>query len=355
MRTMEIEAVVGSRREKICHTTRALIRRYYPTDYPYQSRDWIIGLIGDRGSGKSIGGANIAVRDFGFMDEPMFSNMKIKVNVKVDEPTARQINCEPGIETYEASRITREEFLALDSRYDGGVIFLDEINIEYGESRRSSSNVNLGTDTVVQQLRKGQCGLIYTVINEMYVDPRIRENTDIFIRCCDVALNPQNLKNKMQPGILFEWTLYAWTSRLLGNGMTYKDTHKPSDVIQLKLGDTWGMIDTWERQAVGGRKYTEVKKLMPIELGEPEDVSRAHQDPLMAEIAKRLDVFWANHAEDGDVIEIFSKDLCRELGVDPDDWAYIFKVYVKRHFLKDIEIRRPGGKVKYIIKNRVLV
>jgi hypothetical protein len=343
----ETGLVVQARSDLIKHAVRALIRRNR------LSPDWIIGLIGMRGSGKSLGGANIAIRDFALDGFPMFSNMNIRMNIKVDDETAKYYNVEPGIETYQSERIEKDVLLSLDSRYDGSVLFLDEPNIDYGEARRSQSNTNLGTSDVVQELRKGQSGLIYAVINEMYVDPRIRDNTDVMIRCIDVALNPRNLAAGMKQGVLFEWQVLAWSPKLCGNGKTYRETLRPAETLQIKLEDTWNLINTFEKQV--RNNYSGAKKLLRVELGEAPEVLQAKLDPMMNEIASRLDIFWNNHKKDGDYIEITSKDMCRELGFKSEDWPNLFKQYISRHFLKDYETKYPGGRAKYIIKNRELI
>src|SRR3989304_4249146 len=165
----------------VAHRVRALLRRFH------LGPDWIIGLVGERGTGKSLGGANIPIRDWGMSGAQLWSNMKTKLTVPVDDNIAGRYGLKGGDVVYEAKPIDRGSLLRLDSRYEGGHLFLDEINLEYGEARRSTSNVNLGTDTLVQQLRKFQCGLTYTVIDEMFVDKRIRDNTDIFIVCKETA------------------------------------------------------------------------------------------------------------------------------------------------------------------------
>lgn len=321
--------------------------------------DWIIGLVGDRGSGKSIGGANIAIRDYAMRGAQMFSNMDIKLDVKVSEAIASIYGLESGVATYESIFMQREEFLAHDGRFKGGCKFIDEINIEYGEARRSSSNVNLETGTEIQQLRKDQSGLVYTTINEMYVDPRIRENTDVFIRCNDVAFHPHNLANRMRQGVCFEWKIYPMTPKLAGVGNNREGFI--IGPIQVTLGNMWGMIDTFERQSRNGQKYTERKSLMPVELKEAVAVTKNRQDPFLMALQERLKTFWVNHAQDGDLIEITAKHMADELGVERSDWPQIFKRYIKPFFFAtdcddpDLIIKRTGFGNKYIIKNRILV
>jgi len=340
------KTIADSLEDIVKHTVRALFRRYH------LNRDWIIGLVGERGSGKSIGGGNIAVRDFAMNGEPLWSNMQIGLGVEVQEETTRQFGLKPGLVIYKSEYIEKQSFLALDSRYEGGCLFFDEFNLEYGEARRSSANVNLMTDRAIQQLRKLQCGLIYTVLSEMYVDTRIRENTDLFIRCSDVAFKPENLRQKMRQGVQFEWLLYPMSTKLFGLGQTYAETNKAIGPIQITMGYLWDSIDTYERQAEGRMKYTDSKELIPIQMTEDPVVVRERNE--WGWLDERLTKFLDNHANDGEFIEIVSCDWCKELGVAKERWGPVVnKIKLKWPSVED----RGSGFYRrvFTIPNRVLV
>lgn len=343
------KVIAPSLNEIVKYSVRALLRR------PHLNRDVITGLLGERGSGKSLGGANIFLRDGMFAMEPGFSNMQIKTNVKVPDAVAQYcgLSC-GGMATYEAEHIEKQAFLALDSRYEGGHFFFDEFNLEYGEARRSSSNVNLKTDRAIQQLRKLQCSLTYTVLNEMYVDTRIRDNTDLFIRCSDVAFKPMNLSSKMRQGVVFEWLLYPMSSRIFGVGNTYKDTGKAIGPLEITLGNMWGVIDTYERQASGQANYTEKEKvgLIPVEMTEDPVVIKERD--AWGWLDKKLADFWENHADDGAEIEIRGDELRQELGVPVEGWPRVAAKLTSK--FSDWEVRGSNRRYKkYIIPNRVLV
>lgn len=347
--TTEARVTAPSLEILIAHSVRALIRRMH------LNRDWIIGLIGDRGSGKSLSGANIALKDFMMSGEPCWSNMQIKMAVDVDDELSRQVGLEGGSVIYEAGHIDKQSFLTLDSRYEGGCLFFDEFNLEYGEARRSSSNVNLMTDRAVQQLRKMQCGLVYTVLNEMYVDARIRDNTDVFIRCQDVALNTGNLAEKMEQGVLFEWLIYGMTPKFAGNNRTYDKTHKPEGPYQIKLEHLWEAIDTYERQAQGATKYSDTKTLFPLKL--QEDPAVIVDRDKWGWLDERLTGFFEKHANDGDIIEILGKEFQAELGVPDNMWGSTMGKINSR--LKENIEQRGRGSIRYpryyLIRNKVLV
>lgn len=331
---------------------RALFRRFH------LNRDYIIGFTGERGSGKSIGGATTTIRDFMIPGDPCWSNMHIKVNIPVSDEIAKFYGLEQGgTVTYESQYLEKSRFHSLDERYGQSCIFFDEFNIEASEARRSSSNNNLRTNNGVQLIRhlgEGGSGLVYTVINEMYVDLRVRENTDIFVKCYDVALKPENLKNKMKQGHVFEWLIFPMTAKVAGYGNTYHDTGKPIGPVQVVLGDMWKAYNTLEMPDDRKANYTNPEQLLPVEMTEDPVVVEEHNK--WGWLDDALCRFYDRHANDGDVIEIKSSDLRKELGVEPNDWPYVIKKVRER--LPEMEARGSGNIInplRYRIPQRLLL
>ena len=329
------------------HSVRALVRRFH------LNRDWIIGLVGDRGAGKSLGGANIAIRDFAMNDEPLWSNMQIRHDVDIPDFYAKAFGLEAGgVVPYLSEHIDKQAFLAMDERYEGGCLFFDEFNLEYGESRRSSANVNLMTDRAIQQLRKMQCGLIYTVLNEVYVDTRIRENTDLFIRCSDVAFKPNNLRQHMKQGIQFEWMLHPMSAKVCGIGNTYSDTNKPIGPWQVTMGHLHGSIDTYERQAQGRTSYTDKSQLVPMNIKEDAKVEADHD--AWGWLDKRLLDFYAKHISSPDIIEMTKDEFREALGIEKRQWgATVCQLEYKIPNLEDNN--KTGKYQRFYIPNRMAV
>lgn len=328
----------------------ALFRRFH------LNRDWIIGFVGPRGSGKSLSGANVAVRDFAMNDEPVWSNMQLKMGIVVDDELARDYGLESGgTAIYQAEHIDKQEFLRLDGRYEGGCLFFDEFNLEYGEARRSSANVNLMTDRAIQQLRKLQCGLIYTVLSETYLDVRIRENTDVFIKCSDVALKPQNLQQNMEQGVVFEWLVYPLSDKVAGVGKTFNETHKPLGPYRIQLKDLWETIDTLERQAVGKTTYSEkiIKAVLPVDM--KDDPKVAEERDRWGWMDDKLLQFFERHVDAGEIIELTSREFAEELNVDMGDWGEVAKQLYKRlPNLVSVEGKGHSRPTRYLVPNSTL-
>jgi hypothetical protein len=223
------------------------------------NREVIIGLVGLRGDGKSGSGAVIAMLDYLMNGEPVWSNMAIGVSINVDDATARKWTNgtmkHGGTVTFRSQPLDKEGLLRFDPRYNHGCYFVDEINMEFAEARRAMSNTNLYMDRVAQQLRKYQNSLIYTVINEMFVDSRIRELTDIFIRCEDTALSMEGLAAKKPTGVDFKWTIYPMSGYMLGRERSYYVTKKPLPPVYLHFEPWRGIYNDKLAQAQGKMKY----------------------------------------------------------------------------------------------------
>jgi hypothetical protein len=224
--------------------------------HQHLDREVIIGLVGLRGDGKSGSGAVIALLDYMMNGEPVWSNMPIGVRINVDDETARQYGLHRGgTVTYRSKELDKEGLLRFDPQYNHGCYFIDEINMEFAEARRAMSNTNLYMDRVAQQLRKYTNSMIYTVINEMFVDSRIRELTDIFIRCEDTALSAEGLRTKKPTGVDFKWTIYPMSGYMLGREYSYYATKKPLDPVYLHFEPWRGIYDDKLAQAQGKMKY----------------------------------------------------------------------------------------------------
>ena len=236
---MQKVATAPSVRDIVQYEVPAIFRRQH------LNRDVVIGLIGDRGDGKSLGGGIISICDYMVQNEPCFSNLDINVAFNISDATAAKYGLPGDVAEYHSQELDMVKFLRFDTGYQGGVFYIDEINVALADARRSMSNQNLWATDVGQQLRKLQSALIYTSIHEMFVETRIRDMTDIYIATRDMALSPEGLAAKKKPGIEFEWTIYPMSRKLTGE--RYQDT-KQTLKTTIKGQRWWGAIDTLRRQ-----------------------------------------------------------------------------------------------------------
>lgn len=304
---------------------RVMFRRFH------LNADLMIGLVGDTGSGKSLSAGTIAFSDYLASGNSCWSNMGIKCTVDIPEQLYSG-----GVEiTYEAGRLDRKVLLKMDPRYWFSLIVLDEINIKFAEARRSSSNINLWYSDLNQQKRKFKMPMIYTVVDEMYVDGRVRNLTDVFIRCKDTALSPHGLIMKKHQGIDVEWTVYDMHGKL--GGIPFNESNHSLCSMTVNLRDLWGIIDTDETQAKGSRKYTEIDEdeIPNLEITEDPEVVAVKRDwGWLEPIATRIlhdgrqyipvkEIYNASEARDRQVNQKLFTQRLRELFHIESETAYV--------------------------------
>lgn len=219
-------------------------------------REVVIGLIGLRGDGKSGTGASFSLVDEMFEGRPVWSNMQIRCDIGIDKETARKYGLKHGgVAHYESLPLDKDALMKFDERYKGGCIFLDEINVEFSHVYRFMSNRNINFNRVVQELRKYQTDLIYTVIDEMFIDGQLRKLTDIFFKCEDVALSEMGLAHKKQPGEDFRLIPYPMSGYMVGREKSYYNTGKPLPSVIFPFRRFRGIYDDKQFQGEGLEKY----------------------------------------------------------------------------------------------------
>jgi hypothetical protein len=307
----------------------ALFKRHY------MKVPLVIGAIGIKGSGKSGTISVISLLDDLLEGKPVRSNLEIKAEYDISDAIAQQYGLPHGGSVeFHSEPVDKKRLLRFTPEYQGCALVLDEINVEYAESRRSPSNVNLWFNDLDQQLRKLQMPLYYSVIHEMWIDPRLRDMTDIFIKCDDPAISPQGIINQVPEGLQTKWTIYDMTGKL--TGVSYLEARKPLPPRYLQLRQWWGIWDTAKRQAKEAGQYTFKMQetdqvtsgvsVKPSKVVEQEQNEWGWLDESLTEIMQEM-------REDGRK-EISRPELFARLGITPS------------------ERLRVGTELKYRLKTR---
>jgi len=281
----------------------------FPIPSWWQSRDLIICLIGDRGDGKSLGGGSIALVDHMLPGFPCFSNIDIEWNFEVDDELASMYGEKGGTVHLASTPLNKRKFLSFDTDYSNGVIFTHEFNIWLADSRRSGSYQNLATDDISQQLRKLNSTWILDCLHEMFVDVRIRDYVDIYIKTQDQAFSQEGMFRKQPQGHLFDWYIYPMTRK----GAALCKTEKINSMDDPPLGPFtfngrgfWGLINS--------KKNERREKFIP---DDQLDKSEPWESKELKEAQGRYGFIY--HAikdlHDGGYEEIHSEDLWRYLDI----------------------------------------
>ena len=221
--------------------------------------DIALGIVGDRGTGKSVSAATIAMKDYMMLGEPCRSNLKITGKLEItddieqllseyEEYTGMPIERKPVV--YESQPLDMTLFLSPSPPpdYYGGVFLVDEINIALADAWRSMTNQALAASDAMQQLRKLQAAFIFTCISEMFVPNRIRDAADIYVQTRDCAFINGTPWYGQRQGIDYEWKVFPMTGKLAGYANTYPELGRPYQVLRMHGRRSWGLIDTYERQ-----------------------------------------------------------------------------------------------------------
>ena len=159
-----------------------LIQRYLPVRLfrvgHFSRMPIVLGFIGQRGAGKTVGAVGTAVLDWLLRSEPVWSNVDISVRVVYKELE----------HIFRSQPLDRLDLLDLTAGYKGGVVLVDEVNMEGAEATRSMAGANLQFANVLQQVRKRQLSVIWTCQGWHWIDNRLRWQSDWVINCRDAFL-----------------------------------------------------------------------------------------------------------------------------------------------------------------------
>lgn len=199
-----------------------------------RGRSLVVGYVGPRGSGKSVGAARTVILEYMLRGKKVWSNMKIGFNL-IANGKSRPIVSQP------LDRLTLEE---LDEVYSNGIIYCDEVNLMM-ESRRSMSRENLMLSYVLQELRKRRLTIIWSAQSEMHCDDRLRFQTDIIIACSDLAItNP-----KCEMGKFSKWKAYDFSG--IVKGTSHRNTKDMLFYEGIESNKPfWNTYNSWELQDV---------------------------------------------------------------------------------------------------------
>ena len=141
--------------------TQPLLRR------KHLNKDVIIGLIGDRGDGKSIGAGLISMFDYGIEEGAIIrSNMDIQADIVVSDSEAQKYGLTKGGQVhYQSTDLDKGKFLGFDPSYMGAIYVIDEINIFLADELNPYKKQRL----LMKQERSNYSGLInHTLLKQSH-------------------------------------------------------------------------------------------------------------------------------------------------------------------------------------------
>ena len=190
-----------------------------------------IALIGHRGSGKSVGATQIVVIDGLLALRKVVSNMPISLKVRYKD-------AEKVFETENLDAVTMLDFNDFENNYQDCWIIIDETNVDIADSYRSTSNQSLFFTHMLQQMRHRKLDFCFTTQSEMFLPSRARWQTDVFIKCSDLAMTSTLYPNEKDIGRKIRWQLYDF-SGLLTSSLIKDDDKKVSELKPYATKVVW--------------------------------------------------------------------------------------------------------------------
>lgn len=303
----------------------------------------VMGFVGPWGSGKSISGAGVTILDYMVDGYTVFSNMDIRFFVRVGDMVAG----------YHTEPLVKADLFKLQL-YDA-LLFVDEINIEFADSRRAISNKNLQFSKVIQLIRKRHLNMIYTVISEMYVDNRVRDMTSLFVKCGDILLMPGNLGQPFDFGERISWKVYDMMGIL--NKGSYHYTKEPAVETIFNAKRFWRTYDTDLVQGEGQTSYSSLDDAMEDEPDINMQINRAQYLADYHRDFSWLEDIVIEMMEDGraeiPVDEIYSKPEVQDSGITQN---LLTKMIRENYQIRAKTVTRKGFTLRvYDIPDRLLI
>lgn len=201
---------------------------------PTRPKTWIIGFNGPRGGGKSGSTAYFSAAQWLLRGFPVYT---IPESYSIRIP----IIWNHKVYTFHTEPLDIEKLIMFDPSLENSLVVAEEANIQLADSHRSMSNKNLGISDYAQQCRHHSVSMIYNTISASWIDPRLRQLTDILIYCTDAANSQSGEEAKLEEGEYTHWTVMDNSGLLTGIPYEVEPLSYP---WTLRLKDFWGIYNT---------------------------------------------------------------------------------------------------------------
>ena len=226
---------------------------------------YCIGFGGPRGGGKTLSMSYFASEalDWGL---PVWSNYPINGRRHPER---------------KAVLLDKRSLLSMDTEMKFGLLCIDEAQF-LGDSRRPGSVSNLLFGYAFMQIRKNYLSILYSVKDIMWIDSRVRWETDLFFDCRDASKTPIGKIKHLISGEVIHMNMRDLSGQLTGKRFdetwkTYPKTLCPGHLV-------WGCYDTSKQvdlmEAMAGVEMD----LEKIKIGNGSEIRDERAENLTSEI-----------------------------------------------------------------------
>lgn len=275
-------------------------------------KTWIVGYNGPRGGGKSGSMAYTCAEEKLLRGIPVYTipeSYRIDINI-LWGGKKYHFNTEP---------LDIDRLMKFDPLLDGCAVAASEANIQLADSHRSMSNKNLGVSDYAQQCRHQGVSMYYDVISASWIDPRLRQLTDVLIYCTDPSNSQSGEEAGLEEGEYSHWNVTDNSGQLTGIPFEVEPIPYP---WSLRLKDFWSIYDTHNKadtlKARSNIKYT--NNVIEINISENPNADNRRQFAENIELVLNAYAKNAIPNERGEVL-IKTTDLWQTLGIGKNQAA----------------------------------
>ena len=286
----------------------------------------VVGVVGSRGSGKSVGATMLAVLDYLLAGVQVWSNMRVQLVVKYRD-------CRKVFSSIDLNKAALLDLKTLESEFSKGMIYVDEINTELGDALRSTTNKALLWSFLLQQIRKKELDVIWSTQNEDFTTSRTRWQTDFYIVAKDLMFSRGSTPSRDKRGKGSLWRMHDMGGLVTG---------------EIRFGK-YNKIDWYKELVVWNRPFWNCYDHKQMQGQEDWALKEKDNAMSLTADADTLDRVVQNHKMVGNMLDlvmqqgvnfILASELWEMLGIDKDNRSETTKIGM---ILKELGCETFGG------------
>jgi len=189
--------------------------------------EYVVGFVGHRGGGKSVALCYLAL-------VALASGRKVFANMPIGGDFAEG--------RYDASPLDTNELYSFGQSLQNSVTIIDEMQFTV-DARESQTNKNKLMNWLTTQIRKKELSIAYSVQDFMWVDTRVRFQTDILVQCSDLFHTPWGRENHLRRGVEINLKFFDLSGVM--TGVPARVSGRPYHEINLYAKPLWSMYNSF--------------------------------------------------------------------------------------------------------------
>lgn len=189
--------------------------------------EYVIGFVGPRGGGKSVGLCYLGLIG-------LASGRRVLSSMPIGGDFAEG--------RFDSTLLDTVELYSFGQGLQSSLVIIDEMQFHV-DSRESTTNKNKLMNWLGTQIRKKELSIAYSVQNFMWVDNRWRFQTDILVQCMDLFHTPWGKEKGLSRGVEINMKFFDLSGVV--TGIPARVSGRPYKEINLYARALWDKYDTY--------------------------------------------------------------------------------------------------------------